>query len=503
MKNKTIKQTAARIAALLLFMVATSGAFSRDNITISLNDGTKFEMIWVDGGTFTMGVPKSERAYSVWPAHRVTVSGFYIGKFEVTNKQWRAVTGKSLKSDRGSNYPAAEMTWYEATHFIMKLNEMTGKNFRLPTEAEWEYAAQGGRKSRHYRYSGSNDLNEVAWNYNDHDDNLHPVGLKKPNELGIYDMSGNADEWCYDWKGDFTTVPQTNPKGPRYKYDVRQKVIKGGEIRTLLCETFARSFQTPTVPNWHTSFRLVLSDDNNAYNKDVLYGQLVEMVYLPKGTFKMGASKASWDEATEPGGDLLDLLAYPDKWYPVHQVTVSGFYLNRFETSQALWEAVMGYNNSSTIDPMLPVDNVSWKEANFFCKRLSELTGKKFRLPTEAEWEYAARRNESMTVEKMGAQTTRGQLQHLSKYSYKFFGMMGNVSEWCKDWVGDYPSAAQINPKGPASGSYKVTRGGCFLTPDYLISEHYRKRMKPVVEEGLGSDTFYQGCGFRIAMSAN
>ena len=190
------------------------------NFTVN---GVSFTMILVEGGTFTMGDNSREYYNSLngeyFPAtaHQVTLSDYYIGQTEVTQALWKAVMGNlpALRNEyRGYNKPV-EATWDKWQEFINRLNELTGLKFRMPTEAEWEYAAMGGNRSRGYIYAGSNDLNEVAWYYENSGGHYQPVATKKPNELYLYDMSGNAAEWVSDWFAPYPTTPQTNPTGPR------------------------------------------------------------------------------------------------------------------------------------------------------------------------------------------------------------------------------------------------------------------------------------------------
>ena len=186
-------------------------------------------MVYVAGGTFTMGASDNDsEAYSnEKPAHRVTVSSFYIGKYEVTQAQWKAVMGSNPSRFNGDNLPVEQVDWDDVQEFIRKLNAQTGKTYRLPTEAEWEFAARGGNSSRGYKYSGSNDLNSVAWYHDNSGEKTHPVGTKQPNELGIYDMAGNVWEWCSDWYDSsyYSSAAQTNPKGPT---SGSSRVLRGG-----------------------------------------------------------------------------------------------------------------------------------------------------------------------------------------------------------------------------------------------------------------------------------
>ena len=206
------------------------------------------KMAHVEGGTFMMGWAEEEsRSFSYIerskPVHQVTVNSFYIGKYEITQAQWEAVMGTTLKQQRdkakapsgfnairgeGGNYPMYFVSWNETQEFIRRLNAGTGKKYRLPTEAEWEYAARGGNKSQGYRYSGSNNLDDVAWYKDNSGGTSHPVGTKQPNELGIYDMSGNVRELCYDWYQDGyhpSSTPHRDSGGPS---SGSQKVHRSG-----------------------------------------------------------------------------------------------------------------------------------------------------------------------------------------------------------------------------------------------------------------------------------
>ena len=148
------------------------------------------------------------------PAHQVTLSDYMICKTEVTQELWQAVMGKNRSRFKGDNLPVENVSWNDCQEFIKKLNTLTGLNFRLPTEAEWEYAARGGNKSKGYKYSGSNNISSVAWYKGNASLKTHAVATMSPNELGLYDMSGNVCEWCSDWYGDYSSGSQTNPKGP-------------------------------------------------------------------------------------------------------------------------------------------------------------------------------------------------------------------------------------------------------------------------------------------------
>ena len=218
-------------------------------------------MIAVEGGTFTMGATPeqdSDADSDEWPTHQVTLSNYYIGETEVTQALWKAVMGENPSQFEGDNLPVEQVSWYDCQEFIKKLNALTGKNFRLPTEAEWEFAARGGNKSRGYKYSGSNNIKDVAWYADNSGDKTHPVKTKQANELGIYDMSGNVWEWCQDWYGEYTSAAQTNPKGATTGSN---RVCRGGSwgINAVAHRSSVRVYGTPGIRISYRGFRLVLS----------------------------------------------------------------------------------------------------------------------------------------------------------------------------------------------------------------------------------------------------
>jgi len=191
-------------------------------ISLSLAETLKAiddKMVKIEGASFTMGcneVKDSGCYYWEKPAHKVLISTFYMAKYPVTQKEWTAVVGdKPWFSKDCGDCPVENVSWYDAQVFINKLNQLTGRYYRLPTEAEWEYAARGGNRSRDYKYAGSNKLSDVAWFEANSNKQTHPVGQKLPNELGLYDMCGNVWQWCNDWFDDkyYSHSPEDNPQG--------------------------------------------------------------------------------------------------------------------------------------------------------------------------------------------------------------------------------------------------------------------------------------------------
>lgn len=226
-------------------------------------NGVSFTMIKVENGTFKMGYASEIAQYryivgaNVIP-HQVKLSDYYIGETEVTQELWQAVMGSNPSYNLGPQRPVENVSWNDCQKFIKKLNQLTGRKFRLPTEAEWEFAARGGNKSEDHIFSGSNDIDEVAWYKNNSEKRSQNVKTKLDNELGIHDMSGNVYEWCQDWYGTYNTNPQTNPKGASQSYSGR--VLRGGSYNIEgNCLVFERSFNKTDKKLSDVGLRLVLT----------------------------------------------------------------------------------------------------------------------------------------------------------------------------------------------------------------------------------------------------
>lgn len=223
-------------------------------------NGVPFTMVIVQGGTFVMGTndQSSDANFDEFPAHQVTLSTYTICQTEVTQELWEAVMGNNPSGCRiQPQCPVENISWEDCQQFITNLNNLTRCSFRLPTEAEWEFAARGGNKSKHYRYAGSSYYGDVAWCENNSNDQTQPVGKKKPNELGIYDMSGNVWEWCYDWWGMYSNESCVNPTGPETG---TERICRGGCMRGhfRMCRIGYRMCYGPTDRRIDVGLRLAL-----------------------------------------------------------------------------------------------------------------------------------------------------------------------------------------------------------------------------------------------------
>ena len=445
-------------------------------------NGVSFKMIKVEAGTFNMG---NNNEFDSYPEHQVTLTkDYYIGETEVTQSLWYAVMGQKPTSDGeqwsstyglGDNYPAYNISWNDCQTFITKLNQLTGLTFRLPTEAEWEYAARGGKKATTQTlYSGSNTVDNVAWYYDNSSFSTHEVANKAANDLGLYDMSGNVGEWCNDWDGSYSDDAQTDPTGP---IDGKSRILRGGAFGSLKysCQVDSRAGAKQNSTGISHGIRLVIDGLNSDYNGDNIVevnGVTIKMKLVEAGTFTMGATE--------------EQTAYNNDEKPAHQVTLTkDYYMGETEVTQELWYAVIGekptskykWSSSWGLGDNYPAYYISWNDCQEFITKLNQLTGLIFRLPTEAEWEYAARGGKKATTQTLysGSNTiddvawydvNSSSSTHVvagkAANALGLYDMSGNVWEWCNDWYDNsyYSSSPQTDPIGPNSGSYRVLRGG-------------------------------------------
>ena len=226
----------------------------------------EFKMVHVERGSFMMGANKGDKnAYpDEHPSHEVTLSDYWIGETQVTQALWQAVMEENPSNFKDENCPVECVSWVKCKDFLKKLNDLrlTDKKFRLPTEAQWEFAARGGNfgkeKSYSYLYAGSNNADEIAWFEDNSKEKTHPVGKKRPNALGLYDMSGNVWEWCNDWyDNNYSNTPEVDPEGSEYG---THNVVRGGSWSNNAagCRVSCRLINRPTFMASHLGLRLVL-----------------------------------------------------------------------------------------------------------------------------------------------------------------------------------------------------------------------------------------------------
>jgi len=250
--------------------LVTAKAIGTTTITVTTKDG-KFtaactvtvidpepELILIKGGTFIMGCTDEDCRSDgrEEPAHQVTLHNYKIAKYPVTQKEWMNIMGNNPSTTKGDDLPVHNISWLNAQEYITKLNAITGKNYRLPTEAEWEYAARGGNQSNGYKYSGGDDADLVAWHAGNSNNTIHPVGDKKSNELGIHDMSGNVWEFCSDYYSFYTDLPLDNPTGPT---NGTTMVSRGGAFALSpipYCRVSARAYIEPNLTGITQGFRI-------------------------------------------------------------------------------------------------------------------------------------------------------------------------------------------------------------------------------------------------------
>ena len=473
---------------------------------VNLGNGVSLDMVLIPAGKFMMGSPTTEVGRkNDETQHEVTITKpFYMGKYEVTNELWRSVTRMNppgpIRQNRG---PVTDVSWKECQEFIKKLNEITAGGYRLPTEAEWEYSCRAGTTTA---FSFGSAIDKTLSNCDTTGDKQ--VGSYKPNAFGLYDMHGNVWEWCNDVYGPYSIGAVEDPVGALNGIN---RVLRGSSCMILnqflrsaaraehpemappailyykgfrLARTVnAKTVIEPTVPGANltvmpTAGNRLVSPFTEAKAKEVQKevaksfqkeveekvnlgnGVSLDMVLIPAGKFMMGSP------ASEPDRQPIETQ---------HEVTITKpFYLGKHEVMQEQWERVMGNNPSSFKGPKLPVTNVSWEDCQEFIKKLNASTKGGYRLPTEAEWEYACRAGTN-TAYSFGDSLTKndanyggpkeGNIKAAGSYNTNAFGlydMHGNVWEWCEDWKADYPMRTVTDPKGPTKGTFRVLRSGTF-----------------------------------------
>ena len=553
--------------------------------------GMKFNKI--PAGTFLMGSPKTEKSRrDIEHQHKVTISkAFYIQTTEVTQSQWTAVMGtEPWKGEdfvkEGSGYAATCVSWDDAIAFCKKLNDKKGKTYRLPTEAEWEYACRAGTKTTWNFGNNEKVLGDYAWyadNAYDIDEKYaHQVGLKKPNAFGLYDMHGNVWEWCHDYyrRDYYKQSPEQDPQGPASGYS---RVLRGGSWGhgTRLSRSVSRSEGVAADRNYYVfGFRVVRELDSPekaaaavitaAIAKGdwetvlALDATNIEGLRLKAAAITAAIAKGDWEtvlvlDATNSDGLRLQAAAekaailagdpitntlgmtlnkIPAGTFMMgspkneegrfnnedqHKVTISkAFYMQTTEVTQGQWKALMGRSGfvlrleSETRwqggryfkeGPNTAATFVSWNDAVAYCKKLSEKEGKTYRLPTEAEWEYACRAGTQTTWSFGNDEKVLGDYAWYDKstydvgdkYAYQVglkkpnaFGlhdMHGNVTEWCHDYYAEdyYKQSSEKDPTGPTSGSSCVLWGGSWFSNSSYARSAFRFRdLAHILRYGIG-----------------
>ena len=273
--KKNMIFSGALIVAMCIFGMPKANAQTEEFVTTETAFGINMRMVYVEGGTFTMGCTSEQGGEcdsDESSTRQTTISSFYIGMLEVTQGQWERVMGTSIYQQRdkadsswslygvGADYPMYYVSWEEAKEFCIRLSRQTGKTYRLPTEAEWEYAARGGKKNEGTKYSGGWSIDAVAWYDGNSGSTTHPCGTKMSNALGLYDMSGNVWEWCEDWYGSqYLQYDNNNPRGAAQGFS---RVVRGGSWfnDAEYCRVTDRIDFTPSYRDSHLGFRVVLAE---------------------------------------------------------------------------------------------------------------------------------------------------------------------------------------------------------------------------------------------------
>jgi formylglycine-generating enzyme required for sulfatase activity len=259
-------QTRVAVIAMAMFLLINAVVARADEtLRYGLKDPTTgMEFVFLKGGCYQMGDTFGIGDGDERPAHEVCVSDFHIGKFEVTQGEWEKVMGNNPSFFRkDARYPVDQVSWTDAQEFLEKMSSRSGKRYRLPTEAEWEYAARsGGMPERYAGFSEPSDLASYAWYDKNAGNSTHPVGEKKPNGLGLYDMTGNVYEWVQDWKGSYANASRDNPQGPA---SGRYRVLRGGSWNSIprLLRATARNLHPPAARLDSYGFRVVLPAGEN------------------------------------------------------------------------------------------------------------------------------------------------------------------------------------------------------------------------------------------------
>ncbi len=494
-------------------------------VLIEIQQGCFMTFIPVKGSHFRIGSDHGQPDEK--PAHKVYVSDFYLGVLEVTQAQWDVLMPSNPSKYRNAKHPVENVSWHDAVAFCAKWTAIKrekgqlpeGCAFRLPTEAEWEYAARGGFKSCGYFYSGSDDSEAVAW----HKQNAtSPVGGKKANELGLHDMSGNVLEWCYDvYDPDFYKKKERriNPVNKTADGD-ETRVFRGGSWQSVAaaCRVSFRNASGKAFHNETLGFRVCLGstlDPEPALAKkpEVIVNPIqtgyvilapdirMDFVHVLAGPFRMGSNHGISNENPEH-----DVVIHHDFW------------LGTCEVTQEQWKALMaGSEPSHFSGAKHPVENINWNMANNFCRKLTarEIGAGRlppeyaYRLPTEAEWEYAARGGpKSIKFPYSGGRDAKNVAWYHDNSNgmphpvgqrkaneLGLYDMSGNVEEWCLDYYDTdyYKKRVKVDPLNADPTMYRVKRGGHWFST--------ANGLRTSARSGLRSIAYTYNIGFRVCLA--
>ena len=515
-----------------------------------LGNGIKLEMVLIPAGKFVMGATKEELKNSIESdfvvlsnikisvnkfsetlarrekPHEITLAEpYYIGKYEVTQELWKIVMGNNPSETKGSKLPVTNVSWEECQEFIKKLNAKTNGGYRLPTEAEWEYACRAGTTTA-YSFGANITSKDANYDYSNINEPV-AVGSYNPNAFGLYDMHGNVWEWCEDWITDYLEGVINDPWQPGIG---KERILRGGSFNDS--EMFVRSSNrfsdSPSIRrDSYIGFRLArtiqlkieqgqtdLILSNNVEKLGRPYTEIeakaaqnetsknldidvhlkvdikkeinLEFVLIPAGLFLMGSKES------ENG-------RYPNETQ--HEVLINPpFYIGMYVVTQGQWKSVMGNNPSKMKNKKFPVTNVSWNDCQNFIKKLNNLTGDNYRLPTEAEWEYSAKAGVvsaytyGETISNNDANYCNTSLRLVGSYRPNAFGLydvQGNVWELCHDrYAEDYQLSSREDPKGGLVDKGVVIKGGGFGSPEIQV--------RLSVRNGVLANYRDESIGFRL-----
>ena len=538
--NQTIEEDPIDPEALIkvqsiIKSLPQKGTKAGDRVVIPVKDA-EFVFRYCPAGTFMMGTPAPEdghRSYVDETQHQVTLTkGFWIMETEVTQQQWKAIMGKNPSHFKGKSLPVENVTWDACQDFCEKCKQL-GMPVQLPTEAQWEYACRAGTTED---YAGN--LDEMAWY--DVINGPRPVGKKKANAWGLYDMHGNVWEWCQDWFGDYPKGSVTDPTGVSssffrvarsggwdnsagfcrsanriYSKPDRQgvgfrcvlPVIEQPANQTPANQTPANQTSANQTPANQTSANQTSANQTSA-NQTIEQNKPVDTSVLIKEETLIKTLPQNGTEAGERLVIPVNDVEFAFRWCPPgifmmgsptseekrmdfenqHVVILSkGFWIMETEVTQKQWEAIMGNNPSSFIGYDLPVECVSWDSCQEFCMKCRQL-GLLVRLPSETQWEYACRASstdkyagnlDDMAWFSANSDKRTHSVGTKTPNAWGLYDMHGNVWEWCLDWLGFYPSGILSNPIGPPKGDRRVYRGGSWTSDDFVCRSAFRYGCEP------------------------